>query len=954
MQRLNFKSHNGFKAILCSFFYLLTCFTYRAQNQQQGCPNANLSMNNFTNWTGYTGNFGNPGATLGIVNGRHTIISTQGFDIKTCGGLPMIPPGYNRSIRLGNQIDGSEGEKISYQLTVSLDNSLFIYKYAVVLEDPDHTAVQQPNFEMRLKNAAGQQINGNCGIYTVYAGQPGQNFQNCNGIKWLPWKTVGVNLSSYMGQTITIEFTTRDCSLGAHFGYAYLVAECMPLYINMNYCIGSNQVTLSAPIGFQNYQWTPGGATTPTITINSPNNNQVYTCSMNSVSNQGNCPVSISTQLTPTVVTANFSHALGCAFQPIQFNSTSTVTPTIIGGLSLPNNVLSSWTWLFGDGTSLSGNNPALHMNPQHTYPTPGIYTVTHISTTVGGCSDTTIQNIIVGAPPQSNFTINGFCQYNVTSFQSQANVPCTYNWNFMDGSQNSNLANPQHIYTAAGNYMVSLIATNSIGCSDTSYQNLVIHPQPIIDAGIDTILCAGDGVLLNASGGTSYNWLVNGANGTQYIPNNDGFLNVIGTDTNGCSNIDSLYIIVNPLPIVEAGDDIFACAGSTITLQGNGTLSYVWTGGISNGAPFIPLPGSYQYTLSGTDLNFCSATDSINITIYANPIVNAGIDQHICEGSSATLTANGAQSYLWNNGIVNSQEFVPLQSTNYTVIGTDNNGCVDSDSVQVAIEPMTNVSFMAPITEGCVPLEVSFTNTSTGTAGVNCVWNFGDGQSESTCSNIDYTYTTPGCYDVQLSVTTALGCNWTATLTDYICVYPNPIASFSPYPFQLSEAVINSNMNNASIGANAYYWDFGDGSMPSIVQDPNHDFPAYPPSNYTILLTATNEHGCTDTMTQTVIVHPSLLIYIPNTFTPDGDQFNQNWLPIFSESVDPYNYDLYLYNRWGETIWESHNLSVGWDGTYGKNGLQVQDGSYTYKINYKLRSDAQRETLTGHVNIIR
>ena len=954
MQKLILKSQFGFTEILLTIFFLNLLFPLVSQSLQQGCPNANLSMNNFTGWTGNTGYFGNPGATFGIVNGRHTIISTQGFDIKTCGGLPMIPPGYNRSIRLGNQIDGAEGEKISYQLTVSLDNSLFIYKYAVVLEDPDHTAVQQPNFEMRLKNAAGQQINGNCGIYTVYAGQPGQNFQNCNGIAWLPWKTVGVNLSSYMGQTITIEFTTRDCSLGAHFGYAYLVAECMPLYINMDYCQGSSQVQLTAPIGFQNYQWTPGGATTPSITINTPNNNQVYTCTMNSVSNQGNCPITISAQLTPTIVTANFTNTQGCSFVPIQFNSTSSVSPTLLGGITLPNNVLTNWTWYFGDGSSLSGNNPSIHMNPQHTYPSAGVYTVTHISTTAGGCSDTIIQNIIVGAPPASNFTVNGSCQNTVTSFQSQSNVPCTYSWNFMDGSANSSQANPQHMYTLAGSYTVTLIATNAIGCSDTTYQNLTIHPQPNIDAGIDTNVCTGDGVLLSASGGTSYNWQLNGTNGGQYIPNNDGFIYVIGIDTNGCSNIDSLYIIVYPLPIVTAGADLFACSGTTITLQGNGILNYTWNNGIVDGAPFIPIPGSYNYSVTGTDLYSCSATDSINVTIYANPIINAGIDQIICTGSAATLSGNGAQTYQWNNSVVNSLAFIPLQSASYTVIGTDINGCIGSDSVSVSIEPATDVSFIAPVIEGCAPLDASFMNTSTGTAGLNCFWDFGDGENGTDCSSISHTYLTPGCYDVQLTITTPLGCVWSETIPNYICVFPNPIASFSPYPTQLSEAVTNSSMNNASIGATTYYWDFGDGSMPSTNQDPNHEFPGYPPTNYTIFLTATSEHGCIDTITQTVIVHPSLLIYIPNAFTPDGDQFNQTWLPIFSESVDPYNYELLLFDRWGETIWESHNLSVGWDGTYGSNGLAVQDGSYTYKISYKLRNDALREIITGHVNLMR
>jgi len=883
MQKLILKSPFGFTALLCSFFYLLITPKLSAQSVQQGCPNANLSMNDFTGWTGYTGTFSNPGATLGIVNGRHTIISTQGFDPNTCGGLPMIPQGYTRSIRLGNQNTGANGEMISYQLTVSQDNSLFIYKYAVVLQDPDHTPNQQPNFEMRLMNAAGQQINGNCGIYTVYAGQSGQNFQQCNDKTWLPWKTVGVNLSAYIGQTITIEFTTRDCSLGAHFGFAYLVAECMPLYINMNYCNGSNQVQLTAPIGFQNYQWTPGGATTPSITINSPNNNQVYTCTMNSVSNQGNCPVSISTQLSPTIVSANFTHTQACAFVPIQFNSTSSVVPTVLGGITLPNNILTNWTWVFGDGTSVSGNNPSMHMNPMHTYSNAGIYTVTHISTTAGGCSDTNIQSISVESPPQANFNLIGSCVNTITSFLNQSSISCTFSWNFVDGSPNSNQVNPVHIYTATGNYNVSLIATNAFGCIDTSFQNLTIHALPTINAGNDTTICAGNSISLLASGGIQYNWQNNTTNGSQYIPINDGFISVIGTDSNGCTNIDSLYVSIN-----------------------------------------------------------------------LNPMVTAGVDQTICDGTSVTLVASGAQSYQWNNNVINSQVFTPLTSLNYNVIGTDQNGCVGYDSVSIIIEPVTNVSFIAPVTEGCAALDVSFLNTTTGTAGLNCIWDFGDGESGTDYSGISHIYQTPGCYDVQLTVITPLGCIWSDTLINYICVFANPIASFSPYPTQLSEIVTNSSMNDNSIGSAHYYWDFGDGSMPSTTNDPNHDFPAYPPNSYIISLTTTSEHGCVDTMTQTVIVHPSLMIYIPNTFTPDGDQFNQTWLPIFSANVDPYQYDLTLFDRWGETIWESHNLSVGWDGTYGQDGLKVQDGIYTYKIVYKLKTTAKHELITGHVNLIR
>ena len=160
--------------------------------------------------------------------------------------------------------------------------------------------------------------------------------------------------------------------------------------------------------------------------------------------------------------------------------------------------------------------------------------------------------------------------------------------------------------------------------------------------------------------------------------------------------------------------------------------------------------------------------------------------------------------------------------------------------------------------------------------------------------------------------------------------------------------------MNNGSVGADTYFWDFGDGSAPSTEENPSHSFPGFPPTNYTIELTATTVHGCIDTMTQIVVVEESLIYYIPNTFTPDSDEHNQTWMPIFSSGVDPFNYSLYLYNRWGELVWESHNPNVGWDGTFGMSGKECQDGVYTYKISYKTPLRDDRFEITGHVNVLR
>ena len=166
-----------------SFLILVSAqFNATAQNNA-GCPNANFSMGNFSNWQGYTGNYQNPASAVGIVPGRHTVITAQGNDPFSCGGLQMIPPGSSFSARLGNSGTGAQGEQLRYTLNVTPQNALFIYKYAVVLEDPGHPPNAQPVFQMRLLDQNGTQIGGNCGQYTVYGGQPGQNFQTCGGGK---------------------------------------------------------------------------------------------------------------------------------------------------------------------------------------------------------------------------------------------------------------------------------------------------------------------------------------------------------------------------------------------------------------------------------------------------------------------------------------------------------------------------------------------------------------------------------------------------------------------------------------------------------------------------------------------------------------------------------------------------------------------------------------------------
>jgi gliding motility-associated-like protein len=95
-------------------------------------------------------------------------------------------------------------------------------------------------------------------------------------------------------------------------------------------------------------------------------------------------------------------------------------------------------------------------------------------------------------------------------------------------------------------------------------------------------------------------------------------------------------------------------------------------------------------------------------------------------------------------------------------------------------------------------------------------------------------------------------------------------------------------------------------------------------------------------------------VFYIPNTFTPDEDQFNQTWGPVFTSGFDPFNFDLFIYNRWGELIWESHDAKERWDGSFGKKGLKVPSGIYSYKIRFKPTTTDEKVTVSGHINLMR
>ena len=272
--------------------YFANCYQFDLNIQftpitpQPSCTNIGFNSNNFNGWFGTTGlstrayigaptpNY-NPSA-LGIVNGRHTIMS-GGND--PCAGFPRVDPlGGPFSVRLGNNNVNSEAERLTQTFMVTPSNNSFTYRYAVVFEDPGHTSNEQPFFRALLRDQNGNIIPCSEFVVSAAGNLPGFfNSPTCTGVRYKPWSTVNVDLDNYIGQQVTAEFTTGDCAQGAHYGYAYIDAACSQSFLDAypdTICVGES-VTLNAPNGYQSYSWLPGNQTTQSINV-TPLNSTTY------------------------------------------------------------------------------------------------------------------------------------------------------------------------------------------------------------------------------------------------------------------------------------------------------------------------------------------------------------------------------------------------------------------------------------------------------------------------------------------------------------------------------------------------------------------------------------------------------------------------------------------------------------------------------------------------------
>ncbi|MEI6488935.1 MAG: GEVED domain-containing protein [Bacteroidota bacterium] len=413
--------------------------------------------------------------------------------------------------------------------------------------------------------------------------------------------------------------------------------------------------------------------------------------------------------------------------------------------------------------------------------------------TDIYGCSATASTSITVNTLPIVTASVDNSTVCEGSNITLTGGGADTYTW---DNGATNGVA---FVASAATTTFV-VTGTDLNGCTNTASTSITVNSLPTVTATADfTTVCEGSNVTLTGGGASSYAWDNGVTDGVAFATSTSATYIVTGTDANSCVNTASVSITVNPLPTVSASvDNSTVCEGSNITLTGGGADTYTWDNGATDGVAFAASAATTTFLVTGTDLNGCVNTASTSITVNSLPTVTATAAlTTLCAGSNDTLTGGGAVSYVWDNGATDGAGFVATATTTYVVTGTDLNGCVNTASVTVNVNPLPVVTLdvfnPTIVCDDAAPFALP--------AGLPA----GGIYSGLGVTGTDYTPTAliDGLNTVTYTVT-ELGCTDSASQTIYVsnCVGINQLAvnnEVSIYP-NPSSGLFTLHISNASI----------------------------------------------------------------------------------------------------------------------------------------------------------
>lgn len=929
------------KRLFLLTIHLLLLYTNAAAQKPSSCANSDFTTGDFTNWVGHTSiyPYNTPNSDVNtsgiqyyykteIVPGRHTIITTATPDPFTCGNLLTLPPNEKTCVRLGNGGIGAWGDGASYQrdylaytFSIKPSNPLLIYKYAVVLQDPNNTPHEKsirPRFIISIKDKNGKLIDPVCGKKEDFADTAVAGFRNCplseaiklgvttpnsGDIVYRAWTTVGVDLKKFIGQDITIEFETWDCGLGAHFGYAYVMAKCDSLALKTEACTPSGAVTLTAPDGFA-YKWFPSGQTTKSIDIlNAKPGDSVYV----ELTTISGCKTALGTRIFPTVTKADFiaNPTKVCLDTPINFTDSSYSFATVDNS-KVP---IVSWLWRFGDGTTSTSQHTT------HTYKKAGTFKITLLVYNLSGCKDSISKTVTVGLAPFAAFSSQDACVNSTQKLNdlstSQEGVINSWEWTFGDDNSQSSLQHPTHSFTTAGTFPIKLKVTTDLGCSHDTTQTITILPAPVANYTANKV-CVGQS--------------------TQF------------TDLSKSLNPN------DPLKtrIWNFGDS--SSLGNSL----NPTHQYSHA-------------GTFKTYLIVTTVHGCVATIASDVIVHYLPKPNFSATP-LCLSTPVKFTdlstpQNEISKWYWSfndktkaHSDLQNPEFNYDTSSYYKpkLVVQSIYGCVDSIVIPVNIPPLPHVEFDSDKYKGCKPLCVNFSDFSFSATDPikSWEWTFGDGNGSS-LQNPPHCYNNEGIYTVSLTVETANSCKKSLTWKDMIEVYPFPQADFEPSSYETTESAALIQFYNKSKGATVWGWDLGDDSLATIsTKDAQHYYKKT--GTYTIWLHVVNDHGCKDSIAKQIVIRPEWTFYVPNAFTPGSSKGTNDGFIGYGTNIK--QFEMWIFDRWGNMVYNCQSMDEPWNGSVdnGLNGEKTaQEDVYVWKIKLKDCYD-QPHSYIGIVTLVR
>ncbi|MFK7756832.1 MAG: PKD domain-containing protein [Flavobacteriales bacterium] len=761
-------------------------------------------------------------------------------------------------------------------------------------------------------------------------------------------------------------------------------------------CSPYNVALVNSSTGATGFQWDFGNGQGSTQTngtttyINNSGVDSVYNVTLLAISANGCNDMAEAEVTVHGIPDAFFTTDVndGCSVVAVEFTNSS------VGGIS--------YFWDYGDTDTSSTAEPVHFHSFENITDQPIEYAVTLTVINDLGCEDIYTVPITVYPEITAAFELdeNGCAPLSVTFDNESFGGGENHFWDFGDGGTSS-FSNPTHVFLNDNptdtTYTVELTTTSQYGCQDVITQDITVFAAPVIDL----VILESEGcyplevTFGNAStGAESYSWVY----GTGEVGNTDDlehthtFFNLQsipvtyevtlnGTSDNGCFSSDNVFVEVQPQLIADFESPTEGCTPFIAQFENTstGALQYQWDFG--DGSPVedqfhvthlftndTDEPVTYTVTLTTESYVGCTDVHTAEITVYPTPVAQfmATPETQVFPNATVAIdnlsTGGSSVDYTWNMGD-GSQLIFEEEPGDYTFstwgnynisLQADNGACSDAAQINVEIlPPSPTVAFEGPA-QGCAPVTVSFENLSE--YGASFVWDFGDGGFAFVADPV-YTYNIPGTYSVKLTVTGHDGGVIELIREEIIEVYPSANAAFAATPDEVEIPYQQLYLVNLSTGADEYLWDFGDGNT-STAESPEHFYQQA--GVYSISLYVNNEYNCPDSITVPEIVTAISLgdIIFPNAFTPieggsggqyDPQSFDNNvFFPIQSGVED---YRLQIFNRWGELLFESTDVMIGWDGMY--RGQLCKQDVYVWKAEVKF-SDGAELTSSGDVTLLR